>query len=96
MTSKSFNHTIKILWAASEYEAGMESELKVDVTNIHDGPNDLIVTDPRQACFETFTNCQIHTAFIVQSPGCWKITGSFREASLSFVVKTVSEKQDAL
>ena len=92
---------IKLFWRSAGFRPGMEQQLRVKVVNLHDGPNDAVVSEPTNANWsrddfearefddEWLDSWMMLTGIDFPSVGCWEITGEYLGQSLTFVVETV-------
>ena len=92
---------VKLFWRSAGFRPGMQTNLKVEITNLNGGPNDAVVKDVttansvpedlEKAHFddEWMDGWLMLTGIDFPSPGCWQITGEYLGQSLTFVVETV-------
>jgi hypothetical protein len=82
---------VKLFWRSAGFKPGMESNLKVNITNLNGKPNDAVVKDVTNAGAdaESLDGWAMLTGIDFPSPGCWQITGEYLGQSLIFVVATV-------
>lgn len=80
---------VKLFWWAAGFEPGMESNLKVSISNLDGKPNDAVVSKPTNAHAESLGGWTMLTGIDFPSEGCWEITGEYLGQSLTFVVETV-------
>ena len=101
VTSPGGRIALKLFWSSPGFRPGMQENLKVEVKNLHEGPNDAVVKDVTTANSvpDDFEKAQhddewlegwtMLTGIDFPSPDCWEITGKYLDQSLTFVIQTV-------
>ena len=89
---------VKLFWYSKEFQAtadlgfdgGEHLGFNARIRRLDPGPNDAKISSPNWAGLGGLgDNWTILTGIDFPSPGCWEITGEYRDQSLSFVVQTV-------
>ena len=92
---------IRLFGRSAGFRPGMEENMHVSVVNLHDGPNDAVVSrttnantprddyEDRQFDDEWLDGWLMLTGIDFPSVGCWEVTGEYLGQSLTFVVETV-------
>jgi len=80
--------SVKLFWFVEGFKPGLEGEFEFSIQRLDEGPNDAVAPRVTNA---SGPNLGASTALVgidFPSEGCWKISGTFRGKSLTFVVKT--------
>jgi hypothetical protein len=89
VTKKDHLIAIKLFWRSAGFEPGMEKGLDVSVRNVNDPVHTAVVTPPTNAYAPDLGGWAMLVGIDFQGTGCWEITGTYEEQTLSFVVQTV-------
>ena len=88
----------KLFWYSSEFTAADETRLRDNnymgftarIRRLDPGPDDAVLSGPNWAGQGNLgDNWTLLYGIDFKRPGCWEITGSFQDQSLTFVVQTV-------
>ena len=93
---------IKLFWYSKEFQAVAEQRFaggshlgfEARIRRLDSGPSDAEISGPNWAGLGGLgDNWTILTGIDFPSPGCWEITGEYRDQSLTFVVETVDHTE---
>ena len=80
---------VKLFWWSVGFEAGMESNLTVDILSLNGKTVRAKVGKPTNAYAESLGGWTMLTGIDFPDPGCWQISGAYLGQILTFVVETV-------
>lgn len=84
---ESGSYTQKVLWWRDGYDWRSETSPKLSVRGVRiDGPAKPMASSAATNAFASDIGSSMLVLVQIPAPGCWKITGQYKEASLSFVV----------
>lgn len=93
---------VKLFWYSREFQAvaeqgfddGARLGFKTRLQRLDAGPVDAKISEPTWAGLGGLgENWTILTGIDFPSPGCWEVTGEYREQSLTFVVETIDHEE---
>jgi hypothetical protein len=99
-TSRASRIAVKLFWFSTEFQAAAESGFDkreqigftVTIRRLDEGPDDAVISGPTWAGNgDLGDNWTQLTGIDFRSAGCWEITGTFLDQSLSFIVETVDQ-----
>lgn len=84
---ESGSYVQKVLWWRDGYDWRSETSPKLSVRGVRiDGPAKRLASSAATNAFAADIGSSMLVLVQIPAPGCWKITGQYKEASLSFVV----------
>ena len=84
---ESGSYVQKVLWWRDGYDWRSETSPKLSVRGVRiDGPAKPLASSAATNAFAADIGSSMLVLVRIPAPGCWKVTGQYKEASLSFVV----------
>ena len=80
---------LKHLWWALGYRPPMERDLSVSIVELNGMDGSVQVSAITNAKIDDTWYMMVGLSF--SDPGCWEVTGTYREQTVSFVVEVLSE-----
>jgi hypothetical protein len=80
---------VKLFWWSVGFRPGMESNLKVTVSELTGAPVTAVVSRPTNAHAESLGGWTMLTGIDFPEAGCWEITGKYLGQEITFVVETI-------